>query len=303
MLEVLKAFGWRGGRRGGEIEVSHLPFLLFSNLPLFFCLSLFSLSVFLSVHVAVTMDKREVDAILSWLAAGAGEQSRSELQMRMESDPRAFFKRHLDHLPPHLLLPFSKVLSKQTRGELPRIRMRRRNWSQQVKPEELSVEEARRRDPLWYRSINSTVQRRTDGGGSRATESSSSATKSAEPSLQIVDPEDVMEQRRFARVVDRIDEEDVMFKLRRQEGDQTRERDEVADGQLGDEEVEEEEEEEEADEEADGVHEKDSFKEAILADYIRGSVSHCLLLTEDEPMLSIEEFPFSGLSSRRTVSV
>ncbi|UZJ51662.1 hypothetical protein CBS101457_000982 [Exobasidium rhododendri] len=216
------------------------------------------------------MEDREVDAIIAWLAVE--EESRAEAERCIRSDPLTYFVKNLDFLPPHLLTPFARVTSRKSRGRIARIRLRRRNWSRQSDPEELGAEASRRRDPLLYKSIVLTLQR-TDSNGRSTGRSMVDASVKVErdgvlPSStsRIVEPPDVEKQKRFASIVERLDEEDIVIRLRKQQGRPVGQTDEI-DVQA---EINEQEEEDSDDEEA-GMSKEAALQEEVWEDYIRGN--------------------------------
>ena len=231
-------------------------------------------------------------AMLDWLALDG--RGREAAEARVKVEPLAFLSDNLHVLPPHLLESFAKVLSPQERGTTTRIRSRRRNWAHTVRPDELSVQESRKREPLLYKSIMATVQRRGAqmAGPSRPV---GSATADAVPSMSkpvLVEPDNVEKQPRFAAVVDRFEEEDVLLTLRRQQGRSTAD----VDGPPED-----EEEEDVDDDETDDARE-DQFRDAVIERFVRGDVSSARQRGLAAPSHTTTPSP-PALASRGTVSV
>jgi hypothetical protein len=216
------------------------------------------------------MEDREVEAIQNWV--GLDASSRKEARDQIQNEPFKFFEKNLDVLPPHLLILFAKVLTPSWRGKLARIRARRRDWIRNTRPEELSIEEARKRNPLLYKSFFSTVKRKKaqvmDTSKGTVVATNVAAASAVVPSSRLIDPKDVEKQQRFASVVDRLDEEDVMIQLRKQQGREAGET-----NVLEDRDIEEAEEEEDSEDEEIGLSREEEFQEEIFESYIRGDVS------------------------------
>lgn len=203
--------------------------------------------------------------MLGWL--GLEGSDRDEASAMMKEKPLSFMEEHLDMLPPHQLQSLAKVLSPESRGRVARIRARRRKWAQDARPEELGVEEARKRDPLLYKNALSSVHRKVEPPvQAGATASRDDGTRPFSNPSPLVEPDRVEEQRRFASVVERLEEEEIMITLRRQQG---------RPAEVADEEQEEEYEDESDDDRDTDRSREDDFREEVLERYVRGDVS-CL---------------------------
>lgn len=232
------------------------------------------------------MDDAEIEAVLKWL--GSSSSSREVEREQLRDRPLAFLESHLDLLPSHLQVLFSKALSVRQRGQVARIRERRRHFAEAKRPEQLSIAEARARDPLAFKQYTG----RAELGSSRMRSQppASHLQKASKPSPsaplegqseKVTDPEDVMNQPRFQMLVKRYDEEELLGTLRQQEEREAETIEEVE----SDEEEEEEEEEEvsegerpsnEPKEEDANAEEQDNekdFQTYILQRFIQGDVS------------------------------
>jgi hypothetical protein len=201
------------------------------------------------------MEKRETEAIIKWLGI-EGSEDANDARESIGANPLHFFETHLDVLPPHLLELFSKTVSPVARGSLARIRARRRCWVQVMQPDELGVQEARKRDPLLYKSFVSSMHRRTGGPNEPGTVGTGTSSTSTPPGSTVVEASS-------SNLVD----EDVMLTLKRQQG-------RIVDEAQGEDEQEEEE-EDSSDEEGgeDDDFREEEFKNEVIQRYIQGDVS------------------------------
>lgn len=154
----------------------------------------------------ITMEAREARAICQWLGWSAGSPEAA----RLLSDPLRVLLAHIDTLPPHLQAPFAAVTTPQQRGASARFRTRWRNWAQQTRPEELSIEQARQRDPLSYKDIVG------EQSGRRSIPQDQPASDLSD-SNAVTRPPDVAAKPRFAALVRDFDEQDRLQLLARQQ--------------------------------------------------------------------------------------
>lgn len=229
------------------------------------------------------MDDAEIEAVLKWL--GSSSSSREVEREQMRDRPLAFLESHLDLLPSHLQALFTKALSVRQRGQVARIRERRRHFAEAKQPEQLSIVEARTRDPLAFKQYMGRAELGSSGTRSQPPASHLQQASTSSPSAplegqreKVTDPENVMNQPRFQKLVKRYDEEELLGTLRQQEEREAETIEEVESDEEEEEgEVSEEErpsnEAKEEDTIAEELNNEKDFQTYILQRFIQGDVS------------------------------